>query len=841
MAVILKDCIKATLLSDVPDLECLCLNVTLGCQNFVLYAAYRAPDATSDYLTKLHAHMLQFNERKVILAGDFNLPGIDWERLEAGSDSVNISCMFDIMIDHNLVQVVVEPTRVTESTSSLLDLVFLHRSIAQCDVSLIPGISDHSLISVSFPLNINRSGDVNTTKAVKNFAHAQDSRIFEFLDDHVAEFCGDNVEHLWEKFKNICTFCLDKFIPNKLKKRTKFTPWVTRPILHLKRKAERLRKKRAASQRLGEVRSALHEAIQREKSFYFNTTLANFIKDDPQKFWAYISDRKKNVEQISVNGSLVSDAKAIADHFNSFFHSVFCQSSQPVAFVHDSADTPPGNLISYEGVLNMVLRIKVKSSGGPEGIPNEFFRRYAEPLSKYLVTIFEASIRTATLPKELKMARVKPIPKKGDPLLVFNYRPISIISSCSKMLEHIVTTFISKHLDEHNFLSPYQHGFRKGLSTTTQLCTVIHSLASVIDKGGQVDVIFLDFCKAFDCIPHDKLMVKLQLIGLPNFLLAWICNYLSDRSQFVCINNQNSILLPVTSGVPQGSVLGPLLFLIYCNDVVNCVNPPVNVRLFADDCILFNSITSSNDQAALQSTLNNICLWCNQWGMKLNLDKSVLLRVTNKKKPVLTDYTLSNQPLKEVKEYKYLGVTLTNNLSWNSHIKQVSSAAFRKLCMLRHKLKDAPTKVKFLAYQSLILPKLEYACVAWDPYTKTNIDALEKIQRRAVRFIYSLYKPGSSVTSVMLSNGITSLQSRRRFLRLKFLYQLSNRKFALNPDPYLTPLRTRQTRHSHALSLTPYFARTNLFKFSFFPRTIEEWNDLPASSLHSPDLIYAEI
>lgn len=158
--------------------------------------------------------------------------------------------------------------------------------------------------------------------------------------------------------------------------------------------------------------------------------------------------------------------------------------------------------------------------------------------------------------------------------------------------------------------------------------------------------------------------------------------------------------------------------------------------------------------------------------MKLNLDKSVLLRVTNKKKPVLTDYTLSNQPLKEVKEYKYLGVTLTNNLSWNSHIKQVSSAAFRKLCMLRHKLKDAPTKVKFLAYQSLILPKLEYACVAWDPYTKTNIDALEKIQRRAVRFIYSLYKPGSSVTSVMLSNGITSLQSRRRFLRLKFLYQL---------------------------------------------------------------------
>lgn len=227
--------------------------------------------------------------------------------------------------------------------------------------------------------------------------------------------------------------------------------------------------------------------------------------------------------------------------------------------------------------------------------------------------------------------------------------------------------------------------------------------------------------------------------------------------------------------------------------------------------------------------------------MKLNQDKSVLLRVTNKKKPLQTVYTLCSQPLHEVKEFKYLGVTLTHNLSWNSHIKNVSSAAFRKLCLLRHKLKDAPPKVKYLAYQSLILPKLEYACIVWDPHTKTNIDALEKIQRRAVRFIFSIYKRGSSVTNIMLSNNIPTLQSRRKFLRLKFLYQLLNRKLALDPDPFLAPIRTRQTRHSHALALTPYFARTNLFKFSFFPHTIEEWKSLPPNSLHSIDLIHAVV
>lgn len=224
VAVILKDYIVATLLSDVPDLECLCLNVTLGGHNFVLYAVYRAPDSTTDYLTKLHAHMSQFTDRKIILVGDFNLPNIDWERLQAGSDCVNISCMFDIMIEHNIVQVVVDPTRVSESTSSLLDLVFLHRSIVQYDVSVIAGISDHRLVSVSFPLHVSRSKDTHVAKSVKAFARADDSRIFEYLDDHVADFCGDNVEHLWEKFKNICIFCLDTFMPNKLKKRTKLTP-----------------------------------------------------------------------------------------------------------------------------------------------------------------------------------------------------------------------------------------------------------------------------------------------------------------------------------------------------------------------------------------------------------------------------------------------------------------------------------------------------------------------------------------------------------------------------------------------------------------------------------------
>ena len=183
--------------------------------------------------------------------------------------------------------------------------------------------------------------------------------------------------------------------------------------------------------------------------------------------------------------------------------------------------------------------------------------------------------------------------------------------------------------------------------------------------------------------------------------------------------------------------------------------------------------------------------------------------------------------LKEVTNYKYLGVTICNNLSWNLHVQNISSSAFRKLCFLKYKLKHAPAPVKLLAYDYLIRPKLEYACIAWDPYTQCNIKKLEQIQRQAIRFVYNKFSTFDSPTELMQSNDIPTLESRRKKLRLDFLSQLLTNKLALDPAAYLSPLMTRPTRQHHPNALTPYFARTNLFKYSFFPRTINDWNSLP--------------
>lgn len=358
----------------------------------------------------------------------------------------------------------------------------------------------------------------------------------------------------------------------------------------------------------------------------------------------------------------------------------------------------------------------------------------------------------------------------------------------------------------------------------------------MIDNSGQTDVIFLDLSKAFDKISHSGLIFKLNKLGFPCTLVKWIISYLELRKQFVDLNGSYSDTLPVISGVPQGSVLGPLLFLIYINDITTCVNQDVNIRLFADDCLLFKTINNVNDQVSLNESLDAIFTWCNLWGMTLNPEKTVFMRITNKKSPLKYQYTINNAPVSLTDSFKYLGVTITGNLTWSSHIDNICASARRKLGLLKHKLKYSPPNVKMLAYNTLIRSRLEYASVVWDPHTKKDINKLEHVQRQAVRFIYNRYQRLDSPSTLMQNNSIATLESRRKSNRLKFLADLWNRKLRLDPSTFLTPLSTRPTRHYHPFKFTPLFARTNTYKYSFFPRTISDWNSLPAATFTSNNL-----
>lgn len=265
-------------------------------------------------------------------------------------------------------------------------------------------------------------------------------------------------------------------------------------------------------------------------------------------------------------------------------------------FVSENASIPnflaPNDLtafpdleITFAGVHNLLLKIDTTKSAGPDGIPNLFLKRYSEWCAQYLTVIFRRSLETASVPVIWKTANVVPVFKAGNRQLIPNYRPISLTCTSCKLLEYIIHKHIFQYLSQ-NGITRHQHGFRAGFSTVTQLLEFTHDIASELNNRGQIDAIFIDYSKAFDKVCHNKLLHKLRTLIGNGPLLSWIEDYLRSRSQFVTFNHGRSTGVQVLSGVPEGSVLGQPLFIIYINDVAKITSgTPVKMRLYADDCV----------------------------------------------------------------------------------------------------------------------------------------------------------------------------------------------------------------------------------------------------------------
>ena len=288
---------------------------------------------------------------------------------------------------------------------------------------------------------------------------------------------------------------------------------------------------------------------------------------------------------------------------------------------------------------------------------------------------------------------------------------------CSKLMEHILVRNIMTHLEEHDILYQWQHGFRSKRSTETQLLTFIHELSQNLDQKKQTDIAILDFSKAFDKVPHSRLALKLDYYGVRGNARNWISAFFLNRSQRVVLEGEASDTVQVTSGVPQGTVLGPILFLLYINDLPNGISS--GVHLFADDAIVYRTISDPSDCQTLQEDLDKLSNWEKTWLMEFNASKCEVLTVTNKRSPIVTNYILHGQALKNVKSAKYLGVTIISNLKWNTHIDNIRATANKTLGFVKRNVRTRQTPIKTKAYQALVRPALEYCTCVWDP-TKTK-------------------------------------------------------------------------------------------------------------------------
>ena len=409
-----------------------------------------------------------------------------------------------------------------------------------------------------------------------------------------------------------------------------------------------------------------------------------------------------------------------------------------------------------------------------------------------------------------------------------------------------------KHLEKNKILTSLNHGFRSGYSCETQLLTATHDLLSSYDNGRQVDVAILDFSKAFDTVPHRKLLSKLSGYGITGPLHSWLDSFLTQRTMKVVLEGVSSKSTSVDSGVPQGTVLGPLLFLCHINDLPTSVSS--QVRLFADDCLLYREINTFQDHITLQQDLHNLEKWADTWGMRFNAAKCNILSIKSKSSYF---YELDDTVLAHVENTPYLGLEISNDLKWSNHVNKTCKKANASLGFLRRNLRHLPKTCKKTAYLALVRSVLEYGAIIWDPSTKKDIDQLERVQRCAVRFItkdYTSRSPGC-MTRLTRNLDLPLLQERRKQQRLCFFYKVVEGLVpALPSENFLTKDKSRQRRKIKTTTKQDFITSnivdrrirnndkcfdikdciTPQFKESFFNKTTEEWNALDNNIVNAP-------
>jgi hypothetical protein len=380
--------------------------------------------------------------------------------------------------------------------------------------------------------------------------------------------------------------------------------------------------------------------------------------------------------------------------------------------------------ITILGSEKLLKNLDPTKATGPDKIPAPILKQFGAEFAPHLATIFNTSITKGEVPTDWRQANVIPIFEKGERYLASNNRPVSPPRICCKRLEHIVVSNILKHLDLHNILVDCQHGFRAKRSCEIQLLTLSHELLSNLHSSIQTDLIIPEFSKAFDNVPHKKLLWKLNNCGIRGNTWKWVSAFLSNRMQQVTLDGEVSGQLPVVSGVHQGSVLAPLLFLIFINDLPVAVTS--KTRLFADDCILYIQIYNHDDSITLQQDMDNLAAWEKMWVCSSIQKKCISLSVTRSKTPFHTSYILKGHTLESITTAKYLGIALSKDMNWDTHINNIISKANKIIGFLRRNLPIQNTEIKTLAYKSMVRSNLEYCANVWSPHTENLKSKLEQ-------------------------------------------------------------------------------------------------------------------
>lgn len=856
--------------------EILSINLKSNDSQLCITTCYRVGTLGEQNLIEIEKHLRNVISMKKykahVIIGDFNLSNISWSNNSASNELER--SFLDMFNDLGLSQMIQTPTH---EKGRILDILLTN----------VPGIiSNINVLDKDKVCNSDHFGilfDLKTkikhkNKKVKllNYKKAN----WEGLNTDLKSVKWDRYlkcsepEYAWSSFKNILFHFINKHIPTITVKNHDQPPWYDNEVHDFCRKKERLRSKFKDSG----IKSDYEQYSKCRKEFkrlVKDKMLSNFEdNEDPslisKKFWAHLKSTSKSTripESVHYKGRIKNTPIDQAEMFNEYFKDQFSDASAydiDVDFRNDESNDIDFN---FSRIHKLLKKTNTNKAPGPDGIHGNILKHCSSSLAYPLSLLFKVSYSTGCIPNDWKTANVVPVHKKGDKGSVENYRPISLTSLVMKIFEKVIRDELLAKCQ--NKLNPFQHGFLPQKSCTTQMLLFTDSLSLSLNDKVRADVVYFDFAKAFDSVNHDIIISKLKNeFGINGSLLKFIVNYLQHRKQCVLVNGAKSGFGGVSSGVPQGSILGPLLFVLFINDMAYCVDEHTNIALYADDTKIWRRIESWNDHIILQNDIDLLHRWSIANKIKFHPKKCKVLPVS----PTIRSdsiwnafpfqdfyYSLNGNDLEFVKNEIDLGVNVTTSLNWHEQCLALHLKASSRLGLLKrimHFVKDIRRKRVF--YLAIVRSIFEHCSTIWRPINDTMIIKLESVQRRAVKWIlseldhhYSDFeylkrlkdleilplKYKFDLTDLLMFHKIfydLSVIKLPSHLRLLNEIESSRLRPIINPPNRISEnvttssLSQLRTNRSDRLSLKcTVDARAPSFKSSFFFRTHLLWNFLP--------------
>ena len=847
--------------------EIISVRVVSGLGKSVCFSTlYRVGTLGAENLNEVKRHLSSLTNsksiKKHVLIGDFNLGKTRWPE---GVSSCSIEQGFlNMFHDFDFKQHI---SQSTHDHGNTLDLLLSNCPDSLSDIEILNKDlvcrSDH--FGIKFKVKSCCKRLKSPKRKIYNFKKANFSAInseLKKIDWDTLLNEDDDINITLHKFNFTLKSICDKFIPRITIKSGFQPPWFDSELDSICKEKNKLINKFKASKdarildEIKNVRKKFKKTCEKKKR-------DNVINDDDpalikKKFWSYLkstSNSSRIPETVNHKGKFRSKNRDKADLFNKYFAEQFSGPSNYDINISFDNDPNMGTYFSEADVYNLTRKLNANKAAGPDNIHGKILKLSARGVAKPLSIIYNRCFHEGKLPKLWKVGSVVPVFKKGDKSNVENYRPISLTCLTMKIFEYCIRDELMSKCS--HLIDPRQHGFLPQKSCTTQMLPFTNDLALALNNSSRVDVVYFDFAKAFDCVNHDIILNKLKTsYGVTGLLLKFVKNYLKDRVQHVILNGERSDISPVQSGVPQGSILGPLLFVLFINDMHKVISQGTSIALYADDTKIWREISCDGDQYIIQQDINNLYKWSVENKMNFHPSKCKVIAVTNKRLIYSLPfyefiYSLNGTALDYVESEKDLGVTINCKLNWSAHCKNLASKANQRLGLIRRTCHFTMCSEQRRAlYLALVRSLFEHCSTVWAPQTQGNLNLFDQIQRRGVKWIHK--EPFSSYScSEFLDKQfkLDLLPMKYKFLHtdLALFHDVVYEAVKISMPCYIVKLgpsdfpKVTRSNKSITDNLDKYQykctirSKINSFEGSFFVRTIKEWNTLPLSLREETD------